>query len=105
MALGKITAATFGVGGYDDAMIGLSLTFEADRGAVSQFRGTWATWSERCQWTEADQTQSWGDTVRFLAKILKESRRKSVSDLVGVPVELTFDGNSLADWRVLTEVL
>ena len=43
--------------------------------------------------------------MRFLSKTLKEAKVSDVKDLVGVPVEIEFEGNSLKDWRILTEVL
>lgn len=64
--LGKIVRAEFGFGGYDNAMIGLSLTFEMEGSGVSAFKGTWATWSERCKWTLADQAQIFAEVVILL---------------------------------------
>jgi hypothetical protein len=43
--------------------------------------------------------------MRYLSKLLKDSNVNSVDKLKGVPVEVTFDGNMLKDWRILTEVL
>jgi hypothetical protein len=43
--------------------------------------------------------------MRFLSKLLKEAKVDSVDQLKGKPVEVTFDGNLLSEWRILTEVL
>jgi hypothetical protein len=43
--------------------------------------------------------------MRFVSKLLKEAKVNSVDKLKGIPVEVTFDGNILKDWRILTEVL
>jgi hypothetical protein len=104
--LGRIAKATFGFGGYDDAMMGLSLTFSGDSWGCSHFEGTWASApSERALWTLADQDQQWAGAVRLLRDTLKAAKRSHVADLVGVPVECTFERNTLKSWRVLTEVI
>jgi hypothetical protein len=36
---------------------------------------------------------------------LKDAKVNSVDELKGKPVEVTFDGNMLKEWRILTEVL
>ncbi len=37
--------------------------------------------------------------------MLKQTGKTSVEELVGTPVEVTFNDRVLAEWRVLTEVL
>lgn len=103
--LGKITKASFGAGGYDDAMTGVSFTLGGESWGVSDFWGTWSTHNARCQWTVDEQLRIWGETVARLRDLLAAAKVKSVADLVGKPVEVTFNGNVLASWRILTEVL
>jgi hypothetical protein len=43
--------------------------------------------------------------VERIDKILTDAKVYSVDKLKGKPVELTFDGNMLKEWRILTEVL
>jgi len=43
--------------------------------------------------------------MRFVSKLLKEAKVDNVDKLKGIPVEVTFDGMMLKEWRVLTEVL
>lgn len=102
--LGKITSAEFGFGGYDDAMIGLSLTFVGDY-SVSDFEGTWTTRSERAQWSVEDQRGHFADAVIKLRDTLAAAKQRHVGQLVGVPVEVTTKNGRLESWRVLTEVL
>jgi hypothetical protein len=40
-----------------------------------------------------------------VAEILEAIHGNDVNDIVGTPVEVTFDGNRLHTWRLLTEVL
>lgn len=105
--LGKIIDAKFGKGGYQEAMIGLSVTLEGDGGCCGDFWGQWATKrQEYCEWTEESRLTKLGEVVMKLNDILTEAKKDHVSQLVGVPVEITFDGNfKLVEWRVLKEVL
>lgn len=104
--IGRITSATFGHGGYQDAQLGLSLTFEGKGWGVSDFQGMWSgPPSESSKWTLGEQGDNFADVVRLLGKTLTEARKRHVGELVGTPVEVTLEGNMLKSWRVLTEVL
>jgi hypothetical protein len=107
--LGKIESVRFGLGGYQDSQLGLSVTLSASGWGVGDFKGNWdaerVKWTKHCNWTEEDRDKGYSETMRFLSKLLKESKVDSVDKLKGVPVEVTFDGNMLKEWRVLTEVL
>ena len=43
--------------------------------------------------------------MRFLDKLLSEAKKSDVTELKGIPVEITFDENMLKEWRILKEVL
>jgi len=104
--LGKISQVGFGWGGYQDAQLGLSLTFTMKSSGVNTFVGAWGIErSERSEWSEEERLRLLGETVMKLGAMLTASHRTDVTQLVGVPVELTFDGNLLKDWRLLEEVL
>lgn len=107
--LGKIESVRFGLGGYQDAQLGLSVTLSASGWGVSDFKGNWDAEtierSEYTQWTEEDRDKGYSETMRFVSKLLKEAKVSSVDKLKGVPVEVSFDGNILKGWRILTEVL
>lgn len=110
--IGKITAAIFGVGGYQDAAFGLSLTFESKRGAwgVGTFiNGGWCPGridpDKHCQWTEEDRGRQQIEMCRKIAETLNAAAVDDVAKLVGKPVEVTFEGNRLKDWRILTEAI
>lgn len=104
--LAKITHATFGFGGYQDVMFGLSLTFMGGATGVSDFKGTWGDPpSPHAKWSLEDQSQTFADTCRLLIATLKDAKKDHVGQLVGVPVELTVEGNRLESWRILKEVL
>ncbi len=107
--LGKITSARFGIGGYNDAMIGLHLLFEFKGGGVSWNKVTWdcniVKCNEDCDWDELARGEEYSNIIRELSKLLYDAKVKNVKDLVGVPVRLFFDGNSLSKFDILTEVL
>lgn len=90
--LGKITAAEFGFGGYQDAMLGLTLSFAGKGWGVGHFIGQWGK-----DWSVLQ--------ARSIQQLLSECGVLHISQLVGKPVEVTFDGNVFEDFRILTEVL
>ena len=106
--IGKINSISLGYGGYQDAQFGLSVDFTSKNGwGVSDFKGCWSTdtKSKGCKWTEKDRDASFAETMRLINKLLSESNKKSLDQLKGTPVEVTFDGNMLKSWRILTEVI
>jgi len=106
---GKIKSAVFGLGGYQDSMIGLHLDFGGEGWGVSTTKSAWDSniikHTESCQWTEEHRDAQYSDIVRKVSDILKDAKVDSVSKLIGKPVEITFDGTTLKDWRILTEVI
>ena len=104
----KIECIEFGYGGYQDAMFGLSISLSGSGSGVGDFKGTWGIDTEcggSCKWTEKDRDKHFSDTVRFLNKILIDAKKKTLSQLKGIPVEVEFENNTLKSWRILTEVL
>jgi hypothetical protein len=106
--LGKITSATFGVGGYQDAMIGLTITIGGRGWGTSTFKGSWSLSIEvgpHAKWTEVDRDKQFSETVRFIDETLRKAKVSNVSQLVGIPIEAEFDDRVLKSWRVLEDVL
>lgn len=105
--LGKISHASVGYGGYQEAMFGVSFTLRGDSFAVSDFWGHWGTErSESAQWTEESRVKHLGETCMRLKKTLDEAKASSVDDLIDTPVEVIFGSDDrLESWRILKEVL
>lgn len=107
--LGRISNVRFGHGGYQDTQIGISFTLEGQGWGVSDFKGDWDAelieHTEHCKWTEINRDKNYADTVRYLSQLLKDAKKDTVDELKGVPIEVTFEGNILKSWRILTEVL
>lgn len=106
--IGKINSIRLGYGGYQDTQFGLSVDFTSKDGwGVCDFKGFWSIdiKSKNCKWTEIDRDASFAETMRLINKLLSQSNKKSLDQLKGTPVEVTFEGNRLKSWRILTEVL
>jgi len=103
---GKITRAYVGIGGYQDAQFGLFLTFEGKGWGVSTQEAFWnLERDERTKWTEEQRRNKFADVCTNIDKYLKQAKKIDVAQLVGVPVEITFENQRLTDWRILEEVL
>ena len=107
--LGKIEEVSFGLGGYQGAMLGLHVTLGDGSWGVGDSKSNWDAeqikWTKNAQWTESQRDESYSEIMRYVSKLLKDAKVNSVDMLKGKPVEVTFDGNQLAEWRILTEVL
>jgi hypothetical protein len=106
--IGKIKSASFGHGGYQDACIGVSFDLGSDKDAwgVCDFWGDWAMKrSDYCKWSEEDRIRHLGEIVMRLSALMEAAKVDRVDKLKGIPVEVTFEGNTLKEWRVLTEVI
>lgn len=104
--LGKIRNVVLGLGGYQDAQIGIWFTFGGDGWGVSNGRGVWqGNPSSSAKWTMEDKLKSMGEIMLYIEGLLKEAKVSDVNDLIGIPVEITFEGGKLDSWRILTEVI
>lgn len=107
--LGKLSNVKFGLGGYQGACLGLSVTINCDGCGVNDNKSTWDAnlieCSERCKWTEEDRSKGYDEIMRYVSDLLSDAKITSIDQLNGKPVEVTFDGNMLKRWRILTEVI
>lgn len=107
--LGKIASVSFGCGGYQGARLGIHLTLEGQGWGVGTGKDAWDYRKIECsphaKWTEDDRSKSYAEIMRYVSGILSDAKVSTVDDLKGIPVEATFDGMMLKEWRVLTEVL
>lgn len=106
--IGKIKVAEFGIGGYQGAMIGFTFDLGGNNWGVTDFWGTWAKRPDTAQWTVDDQIALLGKATLRVKDLLKASGKEYISDLVGVPIMVTFfpgAPRTLRSWRILTEAL
>lgn len=105
--LGKIQDIVFGFGGYNDAMVGFSITLSGKSWSVQDFKGCWPFKpSKSAAWTYGGETRRLGQITRDMADILKRANVLTLDKLLGTPVEVIFDdSNTLKSWRILEEVI
>ena len=106
--IGKIKKVSFGLGGYQDAQIGVSFSLGSDKESwgVCDFWGQWATeCTDSCKWTEADRETELGKTCMKILKLLEQAKVYDLQQLQGVPVEVEFEDTRLKSWRILEEVI
>jgi len=107
--LGKIEKVSFGLGGYQDCCIGIHFTLSAGGGSVGFSKSAWDAnlikRGERTEWTEESRSAQYSDIVRYISDLLKQAKVDSIDRLKGIPIEVTYDGMVLQDWRILSEVL
>jgi hypothetical protein len=106
--IGKIKSISVGFGGYQGAMLGLSVELGGKSWGVCDFKGSWGpdiSHSEHCKWTEESRREAHADTMTLIGKLLKDANKNCVTELQGVPVEVLLDRNTLNSWRILTEVI
>jgi len=104
--LGKITRFEIGIGGYNGAMFGLSVTLEWKGGGVQDFDGTWIREpDERCQWNKEDQLMCWAKMCQRVIDLMCKAKVEKTSEMIGIPVEITLGNGRLDTWRILEEVL
>ena len=107
--LGKIKNVRFGIGGYQDCQLGVHFELGGDSWGVTDSRSVWDPTRVKCeeytQWTEEERNKQMNDIMRYVSSLLYEAKVDNVNDLKGKPIECSFDGNILKEWRILTEVL
>lgn len=95
--LGKIESVRFG---YWEYIFGLHLVFKTETGGVSTSEGYNPTYKYT---VEADLAGL--AMLTKVQKLLKDAKVNSIHELKDIPVEATFEGCLLRDFRILTEVL
>jgi len=107
--IGKIKCAYVGMGGYQNSEIGVSFVLcgSNETWGVNDFRGYWSDApSSNSRWKNEDRIKYLGGVFLYINEILTLSKKTSVNDLAGTPVEVYFDENRrLVSWRVLTEAI
>ncbi len=106
--IGKITSVSFGKGGYQDAMLGISIGLGSDKACwgTSDYWGFWDMEPDKyTKWTIDDKNKALAEMVIKIGKVLTDAKVYDINELVGKPVEVVFEDNTLKSWRILTEVI
>ena len=101
--LGKIRTCSFGL---REGRLGYHFSLDFTGGGVDDFWGHFdGEPSEHANWTSRDRDHFFAHSMCKVGKLLREAKKQNFNDLVGVPVEVTIERDSLRSWRVLTEVI
>ncbi|HEY3874091.1 MAG TPA: hypothetical protein VGM92_01320 [Candidatus Kapabacteria bacterium] len=84
-------------------IFGLQLSFGGDSWGVGD--GGVNCFNIEYKKSESESAEAALRVMRETHRILSEAKVGSVADLIGIPVEITFDGSMLKSFRILTEVL
>lgn len=108
--LGKIVNIKLGVGGYQNAMFGISVELGGAGWGVGDFKGMWRERPKGAKWTFEDQTDKFAEVMRWADSLLQDAGKNTLDELVGMPVKVEFTregtvGERLQSWRILKEVL
>lgn len=92
-----------------DGRVIVHVDIGGDGWGVGEGRLWW--WSESIQitpstqWTEADRIKMRADCMLKIEQWMRDAKVDSFFALKDKPVEVTFIGTNLKEWRILTEVL
>ncbi len=105
--IGVIEKVSFGLGGYQDCQLGLSITMDFKTSGCQTFlSGGWIhDRTKETKWTERDRAKSQAKLCSKIIELLKQAKVSDVTQLVGKPIVATFERGALKDWRILTEVI
>lgn len=91
--LGKISSVSFGLGGYQNATLGLHVTLEFGGGGCADTISAWDCSQVKCheysEWTEEDRSKQYDDIMRKLSELLHKAKVDTVDQLKGMPIEVT----------------
>lgn len=102
--LGKIETVYFGLDRDYPFLFGLELTFKFDGSFVTSTKDV-VNISETCKWTKEERSEAITKCMDQVIKVMKDANVNEITKLKGKPVELIIEGNTLQDYRILTEVI
>lgn len=105
-SIGRITSVSFGLGGYNEAEIVMSLTISfKGSGVTATVSGGWAdnVPTAHAKWTKESTYKTRSEMLDKIIESLKLAQVDDIQGLNGRLVSCDFDFNVLKDWRILTE--
>jgi len=112
--LGYIRRVTYGLCGYNNAELGLSLGLACCApgntwnvtDVISCWDYTKVKGSDDSKWTEGERTECYVTVAQRISELLRGAGVDTVDQLEGKPIEAVFDDNrTLVEWRILIEML
>jgi len=104
--LGKIEQVEFGCVHDREYLFGLILCLKTSdsSGVVDMHVVNMSKSMTSVEWN-TKQNEEIVKMVKFVNKLLKDAKIKTIDQLVNVPIEMIFSNNLLKSFRILTEVL
>lgn len=105
--IGVIEAISFGSGGYQNAMFGLTLLFKFPDGNITSFvDGGWkGKRPQNAKWTERQREKQRALLCDKIIGVLNDAKVDNILQLRGKPVEVMLENDRLTGWRILTEAV
>lgn len=104
--LGKISSVEYGFIEDYCFLFGLKLSFSLSDGTGVGDGGKYClNISKECKWGTLKREKAIEEKTDLLIQIMNDAKVSNVSQLKGKPVEVTLNGNSFYDFRILKEVL
>lgn len=101
--LGKISSAEFGTVKDYPFLVGLKIEFTSGNCIGGSINDKYiVNVGQGCELKKNDEIISLFD---FIFCLLKNAKVSNISELKGVPVEITLENSKFKDFRILTEVL
>ena len=107
--LGKIQSAEFGFIGPKNEVVGINLLLGAEGWGIHLQdvapNHAFLKEGEVPPWSEEDFEIATSIMVKTISFILRDCNKINLSEITGIPVEVTTRGSTLISWHVLKEVL
>lgn len=103
--LGKISAIKVGL---DDGWLGIKFVLEGTGWGVTTSNpngGAWFIRPPHAKWSVEEQKTRLGEDLLYIGQLLTDAKVTDINNLIGKPIQATFNGSVLCNWRILTEVL
>jgi hypothetical protein len=112
--VGKIQKVSFGLGGYQDAMLGFKFTLGSDKtswGVSTQIGSSWSHVTEEelnkpgshYQWTHQSRIEDLGKAAYKVSLLMEKAKVTSFDKLIGIPIKAYFNQNNVIEYFEIYE--
>lgn len=101
--LGYINNVFFGIN--NDFSNHIILLFDLRYGITESSSGYMSSYKYVVDVDNENNIDVYKNFIKYIHKILMQSHKNSLDELVGVPVEVSIENHLLKDFRILTEVI
>lgn len=85
---------------------GIDFTFKLETGGVGSGGKYMVNMSEECKYDDEEhRNQRYAESMQYIYDFMKDAGVTRVSDLKGLPVEVTLENSTFKDFRFLKEVM